>query len=191
MARVTQGRKEKVFAILGGLLFASLTLRDFGKFRESSDPYFFLIGLRAFLVTCLYFTRAPAKMRAPTLITALSVLLSGIPLFYQSDLTVSPCVPLAFTWSLLVAGNLLAIWGIASLGNAFGIGPAFRTVVRDGPYRLLKHPIYTGYVAAELGFLLMYPNRWNASVFTAAALAYIFRAKLEERVLQAAADRNN
>ncbi len=185
---MTQGHKEKLFGILGGVLFASLALKDFGIFRESTDPYFFLIGLRALLVTGLYFTRTPAKLRARHWQTASSLLLSSAPLFYTSDINVPPLLPLAWAWSLLVAGNLLATWGIASLGSSFGIGPAFRKLVSHGPYRYLKHPIYTGYVICELGFLFMYPNERNAFVFAVAVLSYFIRARLENRIIQVAAD---
>ena len=43
-------------------------------------------------------------------------------------------------------GLAVVIVGKMTLGRSFGVVPANRGVVVGGPYRLVRHPIYTGYL---------------------------------------------
>ena len=52
-----------------------------------------------------------------------------------------------------------------------------------GPYSLVRHPIYAGYLITHVGFLAAHPDPLNIVLVAAADTALIFRALLEERVL--------
>jgi protein-S-isoprenylcysteine O-methyltransferase Ste14 len=71
------------------------------------------------------------------------------------------------------------------LRRSFGLAAANRGVVRGGPYRVVRHPIYLGYLCAHLGFLLNNPTWWNAGVYAVATAFQIYRILAEERVLGA------
>ena len=66
--------------------------------------------------------------------------------------------------------------------------PANRGVVVRGPYALVRHPIYTGYLITHAAFLLAHPAPWNLSIVLVADAALIVRALMEERVLREDAD---
>ena len=55
---------------------------------------------------------------------------------------------------LLLAGALFELYANAYLGRRFGIVTAHRGVVFAGPYRIVRHPIYFGYLAIHVGFLV-------------------------------------
>ncbi|MEV4313307.1 isoprenylcysteine carboxylmethyltransferase family protein [Actinocrispum sp. NPDC049592] len=86
-------------------------------------------------------------------------------------------------------GLLLRWWSFASLGKYFTV--VLRTsrdqpVVDHGPYRVLRHPSYTGLLLVFSGGGLMVGN-WVSAVSAAGALliALIYRVRIEERALNA------
>lgn len=87
--------------------------------------------------------------------------------------------------ALQVAGTLFAICGKAFLGRSFGIVAADRGIVVGGPYRIVRHPIYLGYFATHIGFLLTNWNLRNIMLYIAIYIFQISRILAEERVLRA------
>ena len=94
-------------------------------------------------------------------------------------------MPDAATALVSVVGLCIVIAGKVALGRSFGIVPANRGIVAKGPYLLVRHPIYTGYLITHLGFLAAHPTAWNLAVFVIADTALVVRALFEERVLGA------
>jgi protein-S-isoprenylcysteine O-methyltransferase Ste14 len=88
--------------------------------------------------------------------------------------------------ALVSAGGLLVvIIGKLTLGRSFGIAPANRGVVIAGPYTLVRHPIYAGYLVSHVAFACAYPTAWNIAVLVVTDVALVLRALCEERVLAA------
>jgi protein-S-isoprenylcysteine O-methyltransferase Ste14 len=52
-----------------------------------------------------------------------------------------------------------------------------------GPYLLVRHPIYTGYILTHASFLIAHPRGWNIAVIALADAALVLRALFEERML--------
>ena len=80
-------------------------------------------------------------------------------------------VPELATALLSAAGLSVVIGGKLSLGRSFGLMPANRGIVSTGLYRLVRHPIYMGYLITHVGFLLANATIGNALVFIGADVA--------------------
>jgi protein-S-isoprenylcysteine O-methyltransferase Ste14 len=80
-------------------------------------------------------------------------------------------------------GLLVVIAGKLSLGRSFGLMPANRGVVSTGLYRLVRHPIYMGYLVCHVGVLAANLGTWNVVMLVCADIALMVRALFEERVL--------
>lgn len=93
--------------------------------------------------------------------------------------------PLTVLASLFLAGNIIAIWGKLTLRRSFGLAAANRGVVDGGPYRLLRHPIYAGYILVYIGSILANPTAWNAVLYVCTLAMIVIRVLAEERVLKA------
>ena len=85
-------------------------------------------------------------------------------------------------------GVLLGALGYVALGRSFGLVPAHRGLVTSGVYRLVRHPLYSSYVVAELGYLIQSPSTWNVGVLLAAWTCQVLRLLSEERLLSADPD---
>ena len=84
---------------------------------------------------------------------------------------------------MMLAGLVLSIGAKAFLRRSFGIVAANRKVQRGGPYRIMRHPMYSGYVLTQMGFFFLNPSLWNASVYVAAWFAMVLRIEEEEKFL--------
>lgn len=85
---------------------------------------------------------------------------------------------------LQVLALWLVIWGKMSLGRSFAILPADRGVVTGGVYRYVRHPIYAGYLAGHILFLLssFFPF-YNFTVYAIITMFQVHRILREERIL--------
>lgn len=92
-------------------------------------------------------------------------------------------IPLYIAAPLQFLALWLVIWGKMSLGRSFAILPANRGVVTGGAYRFVRHPIYAGYLAGHILFLLSSFSLYNFTVYAIITLFQIHRILREERIL--------
>jgi protein-S-isoprenylcysteine O-methyltransferase Ste14 len=87
--------------------------------------------------------------------------------------------------ALCVVGLLFAIWARIALGRSWGMPMAQHDdpeLVVSGPYRLVRHPIYTGLGAMLIGTSLAFPV---AAIPCGITIVYmVFSARREERDMQ-------
>ncbi len=89
---------------------------------------------------------------------------------------------------LVYAGIALRLYAIHVLGASFtttvAIAPE-QPVIEAGPYRLIRHPSYTGFLITLLGFGLSCTNWLGLLVLMGCALiGFSYRIHVEEHVLQ-------
>ncbi len=92
--------------------------------------------------------------------------------------------------ALIVAGVAFRWYSIRVLGQFFTRDVAIREnhrIIRKGPYRILRHPSYSGYLLAATGIAAAL-NNWAASseLLVINFAIYIYRMNIEEAALQAA-----
>jgi protein-S-isoprenylcysteine O-methyltransferase len=94
---------------------------------------------------------------------------------------------LALGVAIVLAGVALRAWAIVTLGRYFRRGVTIepgQTLVRLGPYRLLRHPSYTGLLLSCFGFGLAFGSWVSAAVALLIAFAGMLpRIHVEERAL--------
>ena len=86
-------------------------------------------------------------------------------------------------FALQLLGTVFQLYGKLALGRSFGIVAANRGVVSSGPYRLVRHPIYLGYLVTHAGFLLSNMSARNVAIYGAAYVFQVARIFAEERIL--------
>jgi len=90
---------------------------------------------------------------------------------------------------LIYAGIALRLYAIHTLGvfftTAVAVAPE-QTVIETGPYRLIRHPSYTGLLITLFGFGLCLFANWLSllALMACALIGFWYRIQVEERVLQ-------
>lgn len=84
---------------------------------------------------------------------------------------------------LQIVGAAFALFSLFVIGRSFGLVAANRGIVTAGPYGLVRHPIYLGYVIANAGYLLENPTGMNSAILFVATGAQLVRISCEEEVL--------
>lgn len=83
----------------------------------------------------------------------------------------------------LGAGFAIHFWAKLSLRRSFGVVAANRGVKATGPYRIVRHPMYLGYMVSQIGIILAGPTFANMAVIGACWILFLMRIMAEERVL--------
>ena len=169
--------------VLVAALFLALAWRLGNDFVETQRPTDLLMLVGEALVVVLTCLRRPARIvdrravvRGVTAVSLLSPLLVG-PAETQALLSEAAAASLAGLGLAIVVG------GKISLGWSFGLLPANRGVMERGLYRIVRHPIYLGYLMTHIPFLAAHPSGWNAAVLLVGDGALIVRALYEEETL--------
>jgi protein-S-isoprenylcysteine O-methyltransferase Ste14 len=170
------------------VLFSLMSANLFGDFLRTGHVTGLLLLASELLVVVLTIVRRRTSLvdRSIAGVIATAVSLAGPPLLRASE--GSNLVPDLVTAVASAAGLSIVIVGKMALGRSFGIAPANRGIVIRGPYVLVRHPIYLGYLLTHAAFLVAHPTPWNAVVLLVADSALIVRALVEERVLSADAE---
>ncbi|SRR5712692_2991312 len=84
---------------------------------------------------------------------------------------------------LLVAGAAWSVWSLRSLGRNISVLAQAREVVNGGPYRWVRHPLYTGEIVSSLGLAVIAGTVAAAGAWLALCALQVYRALREEQVL--------
>jgi protein-S-isoprenylcysteine O-methyltransferase Ste14 len=167
-----------------GVLFTLLSISLLEDFLKTGRVTGLLLLAGESLVVVLTIVRRRARIvdRSVGAAVATTVALVGPPLLRPGDL--AGLLPDPVTAAVSAFGLILVIVGKMALGRSFGVVPANRGVVMRGPYGIVRHPIYTGYLINYTGFVLANPNAWNILVILVTVSALVVRALMEEKILQ-------
>lgn len=110
---------------------------------------------------------------------AYAILGLGSPLLFQS----ASSIALVFGEFLEIAGSMLVLSGFLSLNRSFGLGPENRGIKTAGAYRVMRHPMYSGYMLAEVGFFLDNFSPYNLLILAVSIIFLLLRLRAEEVLL--------
>ncbi|MFD1986495.1 methyltransferase family protein [Mesorhizobium newzealandense] len=118
----------------------------------------------------------------------LTVVVSIIASFGVGFITLEPgvtIIPVYVAAPLQALALGFVIWGKISLGRSFAILPGNRGVMTGGAYRLVRHPIYAGYLIGHVLYLLSAFSFYNLAVYAVITFFQVHRILREEALLAA------
>ena len=94
--------------------------------------------------------------------------------------------------ALATAGLLLELFGVALtqvariyMGRSFGLLPANRGIVLKGPFRIVRHPIYFGWLMLSIGYAMSFASERNFMLIVVTLPLMVWRINQEEVHLSA------
>ena len=85
------------------------------------------------------------------------------------------------------SGLAFAIWARVHLGKNWSGMPAIReghTLTRTGPYRFVRHPIYSGIILAFFGTAIGVGYFWTFSCVLLIFVLFVIKFRMEEKFLE-------
>lgn len=165
------------------VLFSMMAVRFGTDFLATGRITGLFLLLSEALVVVLTVARRSAitidRSMAARVLTAASM--AGPPLLAPA--AVAALASESMTVALSCVGLAIVIAGKVALGRSFALLPANRGIVSTGMYRIVRHPIYMGYLIAHVAYLLANPSLWNIAALVVADAALLVRAVREERTL--------
>lgn len=117
----------------------------------------------------------------------LGVGLAFAALYLHSPAFAEGWAPVLVGEAIFIAGLALRFWAVLTLGRFFKVTVSIQerhTVVRSGPYRLLRHPSYTGLLLILLGLGLALETWLGlAAIVVLPLIGVLIRIRVEEAVL--------
>lgn len=168
-----------------GALFVLLSVNLLNDFLRTGRLTGLLFLVSEALVVVLTIVRRRAHVVDRSVSSAFLTMFSLVgPPLMRAGVGV-PLVPDTVTAIVSTVGVAVVIAGKLTIGRSFGIAPANRGIVARGPYNVVRHPIYAGYLLTHAAVLAAYPSVWNVFAVVTGDIALVLRALAEERVLSA------
>lgn len=162
------------------ILLAAPFLLAFAR-NLPTHPYYIALAITEGLSVALILVRRPGAMVIAPLPVAVAFLGTALPLLARPGGIA--LIPGAVGSALMIGGLVLSLAAKLALNRSFGIVAANRGVKRGGPYRLVRHPMYLGYLITQASFLLLNFSLPLLALYLTAWSAQVRRVIEEERVL--------
>jgi protein-S-isoprenylcysteine O-methyltransferase Ste14 len=161
------------------VLAALWTERTLKRVDRAQQMPYRVLSLIAFVLLLVWVVRDPSGRR-----------IGGVPMpdFLAAQVWM---LPTSVNWAMVAlaaGGFLFCWWARLHLGRLWSSKVTRKVghhVVDTGPYRIVRHPIYTGILTAAAATALVKGTVHAILGFLLLVVAYAMKARLEERFLQA------
>lgn len=172
-----------VLGVAGSTLRISQMARERGSALELSSQLATIVLLG--LVIIFLVIRRPAVRTAPGLTPRLAAIVgcalpSLVALLPRID---ASSTATAASSAISLMGTAAAIYAVFFLGRSFSISPQARRLVTDGPYRVVRHPLYLAELAVVFSAIWEIQQPWPLIIFSCAVAIQAVRMHFEEKIL--------
>jgi protein-S-isoprenylcysteine O-methyltransferase Ste14 len=158
-----------IMALLGGARLKQILLGEWWAL-----PLFLHAIFSIFL---LIFHRKPGKF-SPFLQRLTSWASALMPMAIQ----INGEIP-AVNRIISASGVFIAIWTLIILGKSFDVSPADRGIVRNGPYKWVRHPMYASELFSVLAIVIVDLSLRNSLITLGLIFTLIMRIRWEEKII--------
>lgn len=146
-----------------------------------THPNSILLAISELLTVAFILIRRPGEVSIAPYPVLIAMGGSAFPLLVRPGGT--SLLASEITSIIMLCGLVISIASKLYLNRSFGCFAANRGVKVGGPYRIVRHPMYLGYIITQVGFLLANFDVRNVAIYAAAWTFQILRVREEESVL--------
>jgi protein-S-isoprenylcysteine O-methyltransferase Ste14 len=165
------------------LLFAAFAWANFARWRSTGEPSGLGVTLLEGWMALLFLVRRSTEQVSRSALAWIAAPIGTFAMLLarpsEGGLPQIPCE------ALQLAGVAFAIVSLGTLGRSFGLVAANRGIKTGGPYGLVRHPAYTGYLITYIGYVAENPSLRNIGLLCIGTAFQLVRIREEERVLGA------
>jgi len=164
-------------------LFVGFAWANFHRWRTTGQPSGLGTTLLEGWVAVLFLIRRPTQQ-----VSSRRLAWVAAPIGSFAMLLARPApggMPQIPAEALQLLGVAVALFSLGTLGRSFGLVAANRGVKTHGPYALVRHPTYTGYLIAYCAYCAENPSARNVGLLLASTAFQLVRIREEEQVLSA------
>jgi protein-S-isoprenylcysteine O-methyltransferase Ste14 len=163
------------------VLFAGFAWSNLVHWRSTGRPFGLGTTLLEAWVAVLFLIRRPTKLVSRSTLAWIAAPIGSFAMLLArpdgGGLSQLPCEVVQ------LVGVAVALVSLGTLGRSFGLVAANRGVKTRGPYALVRHPAYTGYLITYLGYVAESPSLRNVFLVCLGTAFQLVRISEEERVL--------
>lgn len=168
------------------LLLAGFLIHRLGQYRLFAVKALWLAETLLFLILIVAYlfrshpvsrSRGVGEIVIPLIASALPFALLLSP--PNGRVTGNPPLFYGLLWGMTAATGL-TVWGMWTLRRSFSITVEARQLVTSGPYRLVRHPIYSGEILAAATVAAIRFSGVNLAILLIFAALQLWRSRLEE-----------
>jgi protein-S-isoprenylcysteine O-methyltransferase Ste14 len=163
------------------LLFVAFAWANLSHWRETGEPSGLGLTILEGWVALMFVIRRPAREVS---VSRLAWIAAPIGTFAM--LLGRPAdggLPPIFCEAVQLGGVAFALVSLTALGRSFGLVAANRGVKTRGPYGLVRHPAYAGYLISYLGYVAENPSLANIGLLFIGTAFQLIRIREEEQLL--------
>jgi protein-S-isoprenylcysteine O-methyltransferase Ste14 len=169
-----------LFVVTGAELVVLVTI------TSDLSPVDFIYVLQHLVVLVIALTRRQPAALDRSAPTALAVAVSCTYPYAQVILLRSTGGHV--TWPeigfvLVALADCLSLTSLLALGRLFGYRPALRDLATAGPYGVVRHPMYLGYLIGDIGYTLGEATPGTVLLVAMGWISLFWRIRAEERIL--------
>ena len=137
------------------------------------------------LVITMAFRRAPVRVTPNPWYWLLAFVATyGATAFIAFAPRGTPIVPIIVPNVLVLISVAIVIYARLALGRSIGYVPADRGIVTSGPYKFVRHPIYSGLFVTLFAFILRVYSPLNLLLYVVIVGLFMLKSVIEEWFLR-------
>lgn len=168
--------------ILLGLVWMTFAYVHMQRYLQTWELQLIILCVAETITVAFFiFRKTPETVSIVPLDWIIAIAGTLAPLFFRpSDWGILPQAKYA-----MIVGMVIQILSIISLNRSFALVAAKREIKTSKMYRLVRHPIYAGYVLIFTGYLLTNTTLFNLCLYVVSILCMLLRVLREEKHLAA------
>jgi protein-S-isoprenylcysteine O-methyltransferase Ste14 len=163
------------------LLFGLFAWSNFAHWRSTGEPSGLGLMLLEGWVALMFVIRRPARNVSFSRLAWIAAPIGTFAMLLArpAEGGLSPILCEA----VQLVGVAFALVSLTALGRSFGLVAANRGVKTRGPYGLVRHPAYAGYLISYVGYIAENPSLRNVGLLLLGTAFQLVRIREEEQLL--------